>query len=108
MPAQSKVSKTLLPHHSAPRPGSECSLRPAWFNGAPKIKSKSQIKSGHGQMWEILWLGGSPQNLFRLVFAQVFHEGERDTRQLTSNDNQGLSRFQASGQIAFIERFPSV
>ena len=65
MPAQPKVTKGLLPHHSAPRLGSVCPntvlnpwaavlpgypriqacARPAWFNGAPEIKITSRSRA---------------------------------------------------------------
>ncbi|AVE03155.1 hypothetical protein CYL20_00780 [Pseudomonas palleroniana] len=63
-----KVSKRPLPHHSAPRSGSVCPntglnpwaavlpgypriqacVRPVWFDGALKIKSKIKIKNAAG------------------------------------------------------------
>jgi len=79
-----KVSKTPLPHHSAPRLGSVCPntglnpwaaatrhpwrgaanpascrgypriqacVRPAWFNGAPEIKSRSRSRAARFASW---------------------------------------------------------
>ncbi|MEX5543085.1 hypothetical protein ABFV44_20535, partial [Pseudomonas poae] len=44
MPAQPKVTKRLLPHHSAPRWGSVCP-HAGLVDGAPEIKIKSQSKA---------------------------------------------------------------
>ncbi len=59
-----KVSKALLPHHSAPRLGSVCPnaglnpypriqacVRPAWFNGAPEIKSRARSRAARFASW---------------------------------------------------------
>jgi hypothetical protein len=81
------------------------------FGGTGFSREEASVDAGSSAdrtrcLWEILWFSSSQNPRFRLVFALIFHQGERDPSEFAAKHNKHLgSRFSAA-QVFVVELFP--